>query len=112
MKYLGFEFAGNTVQNWLLGAAIAVGVFVSLRVVQAIIVKRLDALARRTRTEWDDTAVAALRKTHAVFFVIVSLYTAGAFFVPTGAIRGALSAAVVLAVIVQGGVWANAAVAV
>jgi small-conductance mechanosensitive channel len=110
MKFLELEFLGNTLQNWLLAVAVAAGIFVALRVIQALVVRRLDAISSRTQTYWDDTLVAALRRTHAAFLVVVSLYVASVFFVPAGSIGGSLSAAAVLALILQGGVWANASI--
>jgi small-conductance mechanosensitive channel len=111
MKYLDTEFAGVTLQNWLLGAAVAVGVFIALRIARAVLVSRLGKLTKRTSVQWDDAVVAALRKTNAVFLGIVSVYIAAAFFVPEGTIRGFLSAVAVFALIVQGGIWASAAIA-
>ena len=110
MELLEVQFAGTTVRSWLLGVAIALAVFLVLRLFKAVLVGRLAALVKRTRTEWDDILVAALRNTKTLFLVLVALYTAGVLFVPSDRLREVLTAAVVLGVIVQGGIWANAAI--
>jgi hypothetical protein len=111
MELLEVQFAGTTVRNWLLAVAVAVAAFLVLRLLKAILVGRLTALAKRTRTQWDDILVAVLRNTKSLFIVLVAIYTAGAIFVPADRLREALSVAVVLGLIVQGGVWTNAAIA-
>jgi small-conductance mechanosensitive channel len=107
MELLEFHFAGTTIRNWLLGLATAIVVVFVLRLLKAFLVGRLSSLAKRTRTEWDDTLVAALRKTRNLFLVLVALYAGGALFVPVERLRAVLSVAVVLGLIVQGGIWAT-----
>jgi small-conductance mechanosensitive channel len=111
MEFLELQFAGTTVRNWLLWITVALAAFLVLRLLKAMLVGRLAALAGRTRTTWDDIFVAALRKTKTIFLILVALFVAGAFFVPGGWVREVLSAAVVLGLIIQGGVWVNAAIA-
>jgi small-conductance mechanosensitive channel len=111
MEYLEVEFAGSTVQTWLLAAGVAVGVFVVLRVVQAVVVRRLGAVASRTDIRWDDVLVDTLRRTNPLFLTFAAMYTSGAFVLPAGGLKAFLSTVLVLALIVQGGIWANAAVA-
>ncbi|MEJ2722964.1 MAG: mechanosensitive ion channel family protein, partial [bacterium] len=111
MHFLEIEFAGTTVKTWLFGVATALAVFVVLRLLKAVLVGRLAALAKRTTTEWDDVVVDAIRNTKSLFLILVALYAGAAAFAPAGRLRAALTVAVVLGLIVQGGLWANAAVA-
>ena len=102
---LDYEIGAFTLQSWLLGAAtIAVTVTV-LMTVKAVLVNRLHALASKTRGEWDDILVDALRKTHWALFVALGAYLGGAIFLPATRAQGVLTTILMVMVAVQTGFW-------
>jgi len=114
MELLAYEIGGGSLGAWLLLTAVAAAVFVVLHVAVRIIVSRLGSLSSHTETMWDDLAAAALQKTCLPLQLVLAVYVAGAFFMPDGAgdhISTVIKAAVVLALIFQGGLWAHAGLA-
>jgi small-conductance mechanosensitive channel len=81
-----------------------------LYLLRFIAMRRLSTLAERTETRWDDGAVQVLKRTNALFLLLVALF-AGATLVqlPEG-LRTTLNQFLVIALIVQGGIWINAAI--
>jgi len=110
MGFLETEFAGAMVRAWLIAAGVAAGSFLVLRVVQAILVGRFAALARRIEKPWTEILVAALRKTKALFLVLVALWAAAEFVLPQERLAGVLTTLAGLGLILQAGIWANAAI--
>jgi small-conductance mechanosensitive channel len=108
MGLLQHEIHGSTVGEWLLVLGVVVVAFAVLRGLQALIVGRLAALAKKTQTQWDDIVVQALRSTKALFLILVSLAVAGNVIVPVPAVGSLLAKLLVLGFFIQGGIWFNA----
>lgn len=109
MKWLEYDLAGVPIERWLLGLAVAAAVFVAVRVLKAILANRLESLAKRTRNEWDDALVAALRRTTWGFYAVVALQASGTFFLPDGTAKQVLGSVTVLILLAQCGIWATVA---
>ena len=110
MSYLDFHFLGNAGLQWLIAVGLGLGAFFGLLLVRAVALKQLRSLADRTRTPWDDLIVAALEQTKtSVIFVVAAFAGAMALTLP-GPLRVTLLHGVRIALIVQGGLWASAAV--
>lgn len=109
VELLGREYLGNSLQAWLTGLGIAAALLLALRVVQALVVNRLQKLTESTSTKWDDILVAALRKTKLWFLVVIATVTgATAIELPESGTRF-LDKALVIAFLIQAGVWASGA---
>ena len=54
---------GNAIQSWLIAVAVSVGRFIALRLVEQVLIVRVERLTQRTSTIIDDVVVGALRKT-------------------------------------------------
>jgi small-conductance mechanosensitive channel len=108
MSFLESEWYGSSVRDWLLVAGLTVVGFAVLRLLQALLVGRLAALARKTTTEWDDIFVQALRQTKALFLLIIACFASVRILIPEAAVGGALGTVLVLATCIQGGIWASA----
>ncbi len=73
-----------------------------------LIVSRLTALALRTTTQWDNIAVAVIRRTSVLFLLMISLLAgAGTLSLPDRASR-AVGSAAGLIVLLQLGLWLTA----
>ena len=62
-------FLDNDLRHWGLALAVTVAATLLLRLVKAIVVSRLGALARRTTTTVDDALVDALKGTRVITMV-------------------------------------------
>lgn len=109
MQALSASFLGNTLQQWLIALGVGLATIAVVLSVMRLLVPRIARLARRTRTDWDDIAVAALTNTKGFFAAALGLLTATlTLSLPARVDRYALGLTVV-AVLVQAGVWASTA---
>ncbi|MGH2403720.1 MAG: hypothetical protein ACRDGN_04570 [bacterium] len=111
MRLLEWTCYGNPVGAWLGALAMAVVVFVGLRVLMGLAIRRLARRAEATRTEMDDHAVDLLRRTRFPFVLALAVYVGSfALDLPPGPSR-ALDIAVVIAILVQIALWVNRLIA-
>jgi len=105
MSFWDTPLYGNTPVRWLTAAGVLVGALVVFRVAAALLVKRLRALARRTRTGLDDLAALLLERTGALFLIVVALWVSTWILALPGRVDRAMRVAAILAVLAQVGVW-------
>ncbi len=67
-------FFGNSVLDWLIAAGIVVGTFLGVAILGPILLKRLEKLAERTSTDYDDLLVMSIEK-----FIFPLLYVGGVY---------------------------------
>jgi len=109
VPFLHHEIAGVAIETWALAVGVAVAVFFVSRVVLVILIRRLDAGAAHTRTEWDDVIVGALHKTRSVLLLVLALYIPVVALPSLDPARHILATVLILTLLVQCGIWANAA---
>jgi small-conductance mechanosensitive channel len=64
----------NPIYNWLFAIAIAVGMYLVMRLGKAIVQRRLGQLAAKTATDWDDLIVALIERIHILFLLVLAFY--------------------------------------
>jgi small-conductance mechanosensitive channel len=101
----------NSLEEWVAAVAIAAILFVVFRVVLRIVVRRLAGLAERTKTPVDDLLVAVLGRTRMFFLSMVSIYAACQYLVLPMVAARVVSAVSLLSLLLQVGIWGNAAIA-
>ena len=100
---------GNAISAWLICIAVTIGTLVVLRLVEQVLIVRVQKLTRKTRTIIDDVVVGALRKTKLVYLLIISIF-AGSFWLSLPPnVRSVLWRITVVATLIQGGVWVSSA---
>ncbi|MAF80696.1 mechanosensitive ion channel protein MscS [bacterium] len=67
---------GNTVETYVDAAIYFVLLWLLFRVVQKIILRRLEALAKKTATDVDDTAIRIVAEVRPSFYLALALYLA------------------------------------
>jgi small-conductance mechanosensitive channel len=107
MEFLNIVMLGNSVRQWLVAAVVATAVVLLLRAVAAVLVTRIAALSRRTTTEWDDIIAGALAKTKFLFLLALGVFAGTHALTLSGRARGALDSIVVVALLIQSGLWAG-----
>jgi small-conductance mechanosensitive channel len=108
VEFLNTEFLHNTLRQWAIATGVTVLVVIVLRTVAAVAVNRLRALARRTATQWDDIIAEALGKTKFLFLLIVGVFTGAHALSLAPRARGTIDSLLVIALLVQAGIWAGA----
>src|SRR4051812_9534436 len=56
------NIAGSTTKEWLIAFGIIISAFVVLYLLKVIVLKRLDRIARRTKSAWDDFALWSVER--------------------------------------------------
>ena len=110
MDILGKIYFGNTLQSWLIALAILLGAFFLLKVIKRTVINRLSKLARVTNNQIDDLLVGMLRQTKLFILLVASAYLASCAITLKPSILALWQKAVVLLLIVQGGLWAGAGI--
>jgi small-conductance mechanosensitive channel len=103
--WLETRYFDNTLAQWLIAAGVLVGGTVLLLLLRGMVVRRLQRLAQRTKTDIDDLAVDLIRRTRLYFIVAVCLVAGTLALEVPGAWLRARHVFIVVAVLLQLGVW-------
>jgi small-conductance mechanosensitive channel len=110
MDLLESVYLGNTVRDWLIAAGIAAVVFVVLQVIQRVAVRKLSKVAAKTDNKIDDLVVSMIRQTKLIILLMTSIYIASFAVSLKPSVSAFLQKAIVLTLILQGGLWAGAGI--
>lgn len=66
------EYYGNALTSWLLASVVAIAILAALRLIKAVVLRRVEKLAERTPTRLDDTLVETLNETRWWFYLTVA----------------------------------------
>jgi small-conductance mechanosensitive channel len=107
MPFLDAAYLDNSLRQWLIALALGVATVFLLRAGQALVRRRLESLASRTRTTLDDLASDLLGRTKFLFLLLVGVFVAGlSLSLPDGWDR-ALGTLVMVGLWVQAGFWGS-----
>ena len=75
-QYINFDysFLGNTVGSYTIALGVFVGLVIAFRFLQWGILKRLEVLAQKTKTDIDDTLIEVVRSLKPAFYYVLALY--------------------------------------
>ena len=102
-------FYGNEIKTWLTALAVAIGTLVALRLVEQVLIVRVERLTQKTHTIIDDVIVGALRKTKLLYLLIVSIFVGSIWLSLPSEVRSPLWKVAVVATIIQAGIWLSTA---
>ncbi len=100
---------GNTVQAWVIALGATLAIFFVLRLLIRIGHRRIAVFAERTKTALDDVVSAVLGSTKTVFLLLFAAFFASLTVDLSQQVRGVVAGVAVLALLVQAGIWASAA---
>jgi small-conductance mechanosensitive channel len=106
-ELLDFRFLENTGEQWLLAAGIAVIFYVVFFIIKPVVRARLSRLAKRTETHWDDAVLSLLANTKSLALLIFALFFGSLALTLTDKVRTIIVSVTLIALIVQGGLWAS-----
>jgi len=110
MDLLQRVYMGNTLESWLIAACILIVVFVLLKIILRVAIHKLSKLAAATETQIDDLLVETLKKTKFFILLVASAYLASYAITLKPSIDVLWQKAVILILILQGGLWASAGI--
>jgi len=106
---LSYKLLDNTIQTWLTFVAVTSASLAVAYLFKRLAVVRISRLAARTSFQWDDALAEVLTRTHALFLLAVALFIGSlALALPEGVRRGVFTV-IAVALVMQGGLWLNAA---
>jgi len=100
-------YLGNTIQDWLIGIGVAVAVFLLLKAVRRVVIRRLGKFAEKTKTEIDDLIVEVLKKTRFFFFAVLAMYAGSQVLTLSPSGLKLLNVILVLGALLQAALWGN-----
>ncbi|MHB0947651.1 MAG: mechanosensitive ion channel family protein [Gemmatimonadaceae bacterium] len=106
--FLDRHWHGNTVRAWLVGATIAVAVFLITTGVRVLVIRRLEKIAGRTATPYDDFLLEVVRRTRGYFLFFLALIAGTRGLTLPGSVGRALETAMIIIALMQAGVWGSA----
>jgi len=105
-------FYGNEIKTWLIALAVAIGTLVALRLVEQVLIVRVERLTQKTNTIIDDVIIGALRKTKLLYLLIVSIFVGSIWLSLPSEVRSPLWKVAIVATIIQAGIWVSTALQV
>ncbi|MFQ5653368.1 MAG: mechanosensitive ion channel family protein [Planctomycetota bacterium] len=111
MEFLDRIYYGNSVLKWGIAVLVGGAALLLLNVIFRVAAGRFARLAERSRNEWDDLLAQGLKKTRQLFLFVAAIYVASRTLTLPEGVRGIFTRVAVVALILQGGIWASAAVA-
>ncbi|MFA5195855.1 MAG: mechanosensitive ion channel domain-containing protein [Bacteroidales bacterium] len=103
-------YMGSTLQNWLISFCILLIVFALLVTIKKLVIRKFSKLAAVTDNQIDDLLVDMLKNTKFFILLLASAYVASYAITLKPSIDVLWQKAVILILILQGGLWASAGI--
>lgn len=110
MDLMQIVYMGSTLQNWLISFCILLIVFALLITIKKLVIRKFSKLAAATDNQIDDLLVETLKKTKFFILLVASAYLASYAITLKPSIDVLWQKAVILILILQGGLWASAGI--
>ncbi len=107
MPELSDVFFGNDLQSWLTALGVAIAILIGLRLVEQVLIVRIQRLAKKTDTVIDDVVIGVLRKTKLIYLFIVSVYLGSLALTLPETIRTIDWRILMVATWLQVGIWVS-----
>lgn len=104
------EFLGNPMELWVRAILIALGTFIGLVIVRAIVKRHFRRLALRTQNDLDDLAIKLVEKTNLFLIFILSLFVGSIVLTFSLNVKAWINAIAVIVFLVQLAIWGNVAI--
>lgn len=110
MDLMQIVYMGNTLQDWLIAFCILLIVFALLMTIKKLVIRKFSKLAAATDNQIDDLLVDMLKNTKFFILLVTSAYLASYAIALKPSINVLWQKAVILILILQGGLWASAGI--
>lgn len=110
MDLMQIVYMGSTLQNWLISFCILLIVFALLITIKKLVIRKFSKLAAATDNQIDDLLVDMLKNTKFFILLVASAYVASYAITLKPSIDVLWQKAVILILILQGGLWASAGI--
>ncbi len=108
MKLAESVLFGNTTLEWVISLAVAVLTVIVLHIIQNIAGSRLNRLAEKTSTRWDDHLVNVISSTRLLFWLVVGTWFGAQFLELPDGVHRWIRVGFIITLLLQAGVWGGA----
>jgi small-conductance mechanosensitive channel len=108
MEFLEQTFYNNTIQNWLIAAAIIVGGITLLSIIKMFIHRHLLALSQKTDNEIDDLIAELVLQTKFIVLLVVAVFVSSFYLTLPDKINIIVNKIFVITLLLQGAFWGTA----
>jgi len=109
-SFLAQDFLGNPLLQWGIALGIALVVILALRLLSAILIRRLQSLTRKTTTDLDDLLIELLEKTKGLFILIVAVWLGSLYLQLPPEADEWIRKILVVGLLIQGALWSTGVV--
>ncbi|WP_455366779.1 mechanosensitive ion channel family protein [Kaarinaea lacus] len=109
LEILQTEIASNSLQTWLIAVAIAIIVFLLAGTIRYVSCWQLERLAKRNEVIVWPVLKAVVKKTRWLFIFLLALFIGSLVVELPGRYREVFTTVVIVALILQAGIWGSAA---
>jgi small-conductance mechanosensitive channel len=107
MGFLAKSFYNNTIQSWLIAAAVAAAVWLVVMIAKGVLHRKIKARAAKTVTKVDDLIALLIKKIKPLFVLVIAVYMGALSLKLPPSLAAVLSRLAVLALLLQGAVWGS-----
>jgi small-conductance mechanosensitive channel len=75
-EFLSLEIIGNTIKQYLIALFVFLATVLVLRIFRSVGLNKLEEKAKKTKTDFDDVAIRAVRKIGWLLYLVFALYVA------------------------------------
>lgn len=108
---LEIVYWGNSVRSYLVAGGVLLAILLAVRIAKSILLNRVGRLVHRTETRLDDTILKMVEATRLWLTLFIALYAASLFLILPPELASKARTGAVIALLVQIGMWTNAAIA-
>jgi len=108
--FLQRTLLGNSVLEWLVALAVAIGAMAGLWLLERMVVRRLRTLAGRTSTDLDDLVTELLSKTKLLFVLLLGVWAGSLSLDLSPRVDGWIRRILIVGLLIQGALWCTALV--
>lgn len=109
-EFFAQDFLGNSFERWMVAVGLFLGVLLVGLAVRSLVASRIEKVAARTDTPFDDLAASLLRNTHFLFFFLVALHVGANSLILGPKVAKILQITFFLVVFLQIGLWLSRAI--
>ena len=111
MNFFEHIYYGNPVYDWITAITISLALAIVLQIAKRIIIRRINALARKTENRLDDFVVDILSHTRFLFLLIIAFYFGMQYLELPPKPERFINHFAVIALLVQVAFWGNRGIA-
>lgn len=108
-EQLQLELAQGSLESWLLAIFVLLTTFLLMKLLTGLLARRLEIISSRTDTRIDDGIVMVIKQTKWWLFALLALFAGSLFVDISQRLRDIVHNALVVALLVQLGIWAGTA---